>query len=341
MTMTNGIWIIAELTDRNTLSEASLEALTAARNLAAASGQPVTAVYLASPATDMADVETRLAQSGADAILAIKHDLLAEYQSDLTVQALSKAIHARQPRVVLVSVTSTSRDYAARVAIQAGAAFVPDCIELQLDADGRLEATRPVLGENLLAKFQVKSAEQPQIATLRAKAFEKAAPDTGKTPQVEVMTPELTPDMAKARRVNVAKSDIKAGKRLEDANVVVAGGRGLKTPENYKLLEDLAGVLDGAVGSTRAVVDAGWRPYAEQIGQTGKTVSPALYFAMGISGAIQHQVGMSGSKLIVAVNKDPDAPIFDIADFGIVGDVMQIAPALTQAVKSQNLSPTV
>lgn len=335
-----GIMVIAELNESGNPVEVTLEALSAARMLAETSGQEVTAVVLSGPSLDTTGAEAVLTHYGADQVLSVKHDLLAQYQVEAWTRAVAGLIEARHPNVVLMGATSTSRDFMPRVAARTGGGIAPDCTGLELNAQGQLEVTRPVYAENMLAKVVIPEA-RPQIATVRAKAFEKADPDTSRAVNTETVTPELLADMIHTRLVEVVKGETKTGKKLEEAEIIVSGGRGLKGPENFHLVEELAQVLGAAVGASRAVVDAGWRPHSEQVGQTGKTVSPQLYVALGISGAIQHQVGMASSKLIVAVNKDPDAPIFDIADFGVVGDVFQIVPLLTKALKSQNMAASV
>jgi electron transfer flavoprotein alpha subunit len=340
MTMAKGIFVIAELSDAGTPLEVSLEALSAAKSIAAVSKEEITAVLLSSNAQDTAQAEATLCQYGADQVLSVKHDLLGQYQVELYTKAVADVIQAKQPNVVVFGSTSTSRDYVPRVAARTGAGLAPDCIGLEMNSQGQVEVTRPVYAENLLAKV-VMPERRPQMVTVRAKAFPKTAPDTAKAVSSETMTPDLSVDMAHTKLVSVTKGETKTGKKLEEAEIIVSGGRGLKGPENFNLVEELAQALSAGVGASRAVVDAGWRPHNEQVGQTGKTVSPQLYVALGISGAIQHQVGMSSSKLIVAINKDGDAPIFDIADFGIVGDVFQVVPLLTKTLKEQNLAASV
>jgi electron transfer flavoprotein alpha subunit len=223
------------------------------------------------------------------------------------------------------------------VAAKTQAGLAPDCIALAVNGQGQIEVTRPSYGENMWAKVVCPSS-RPQMITTRAKAFAKQAPDASCSADVQTVTPNLSADMVHTKLIDRVKGETKTGKKLEEAEIIVSGGRGLKGPENFHLVEGLAEALGAAIGASRAVVDAGWRPHSEQVGQTGKTVSPQLYIALGISGAIQHQVGMSSSKMIVAINKDADAPIFEIADFGIVGDVFEIAPLLTKAIKEQNLA---
>lgn len=335
-----GIWVIAELNEAGGLSDVSLEALVAAKKIAQSNPDEITAILLSSPSQDTTQAEATLAYHGADQVLSVKHELLQQYQVELYTQTISTLILEKHPNVVLSGATSTSRDYLPRVAAKVRGGLAPDCVDLTINAQGQVEVTRPTYGENLLAKVVTPQA-RPQMITVRAKAFVKQEANTSRAVNTQTITPSLSADMAHTKLVEMVKGESKTGKKLEEAEIVVSGGRGLKGPENFHLVENLAEALGGAVGASRAVVDAGWRPHAEQVGQTGKTVSPQLYVALGISGAIQHQVGMSSSKLIVAINKDADAPIFELADFGIVGDVFEIAPLLTKALKEQNLAASV
>lgn len=335
-----GIWVIAELNESGQPLDVTLEALAAARSLASSANEQVTVVLLAAPAQDTALAQAALVHHGADTVLLLQHDLLATYQGELYTKALADVINEQHPNVVLVASTSTGRDYAPRLAARLQTGIAAECTNLGYNSQGQLEAERPIMGESLLAKV-VFPQSRPQMATLRVKAFAKLEPDTSRSAATTSVSPSLDAALAHTKLMQVLKVDAGSSKRLEDAEIVVSGGRGLKAPENFQLVESLADALGAAVGATRAVVDAGWRPHHEQIGQTGKTVSPQLYFALGISGQIQHEVGMSASRIIVAINKDPDAPIFKIADFGIVGDVFQVVPELTKAIKEQNLAASV
>lgn len=336
-TESKGIWVIAELNESGLPQEGSLEALAAAKSLASDLPQEITAILLSSPALDTLQAEANLCHFGADRVLSLKHELLGQYQVELYSKALSDLILERRPSIVLAGSSSTMRDSLPRVAARTCGGLAPDCTHLELDAEGELQAIRPIYGENMLATVTI-PAMRPQMLTIRPKTYAKPEPDTTRAVDSETLTPVLSPDMARTRLIEVIKSDTKAGPKLEEAEIIVSGGRGLKGAENFGLIEELAEALGAAVGASRAVVDAGWRPHSEQVGQTGKTVSPQVYFALGISGAIQHQVGMCSSKMILAINKDADAPIFEIADFGIVGDLFQIVPLLTKTIKEQNLT---
>lgn len=335
-----GIWVVAELGDKGILLDTTLETLAAAKDLAKTVNEEITAILISAQSQDTTQAEAFLCHYGADRVLSIKHELLREYQVELYTQALSDIILAKHPNIVLASSSSTTRDYMPRVAVRIKTGLLPDAIDLKVNSQNQIEVTRPTYGENVLAKAVIPS-KRPQMITIRPKAYEKPECDSSRPVDSEVITPELTADIARTKRIEVLKGETKTGKKLEEAEVIVSGGRGLKGPENFYLVEELAGALGAAIGASRAVVDAGWRPHAEQVGQTGKIVSPQVYFALGISGAIQHQVGMCSSKIIVAINKDADAPIFDIADFGIVGDIFEVVPTLTKMIKEQNLTASV
>ncbi len=335
-----GIWVIAELSESGCLLDISLEALTAAKSLGESLHQEISAILLSATNQDTSQAEETLCQYGAQQVFSLKHDMLAQYQAEVYAYAISDLVGVKLPNIILAGSTSTSRDYLPRVAARTHGGFAPDSIALEVNAQGELEVTRPTYGENLWAKV-VFPKNRPQIVTVRAKAFAKGEADKSRPVNSETLIPPLSPELPHTKLIQVVQGESKTGKKLEEAEIIVSGGRGLKGPENFKLVEDLAEALGGAVGASRAVVDAGWRPHSEQVGQTGKTVSPQLYFALGISGAIQHQVGMSSSKIIIAINKDSDAPIFDIANFGIVGDVFEVAPVLTKTIKEQNLAVSV
>ncbi len=328
-----GVWVVAEVSEGRS-TQTSEELMTPARQLAGELGQPVCAVILAGSGDDTSSAEAAFGRLGAEKIYTVKHDLLGQYQPQLYTKALGDLIQQQKPNVVLFGATSVARDYAPRVAIRTGGGLITNAGELKLE-NGILKAIKGVLAESLLADVSVANT-RPQMALVRGRTYEKPS-ESGGSANVETVTPDLTPDLAKSKLLEVQQTDT-GKKKLEDAEVIVSGGRGLQGPENFKLVEELASTLGAAVGASRAVVDAGWRPHAEQVGQTGKTVTPTVYFALGISGAIQHQVGMRTSRTIIAINRDAEAPIFKIADFGIVGDVFEVVPVLTQVLKEQNLA---
>jgi electron transfer flavoprotein alpha subunit len=306
------------------LRRPSLEAVSEARRLASALSGSVTSVLIGSGVKGQAD---ELARYGADAVVAFDDPGLAAYATESYARALAQAISEAKPAAVLIPFTALGKDLAPRVAARVGTGLVSDCVALSLK-DGRLVARRPVYAGKAYAT--VTWAGQPQMATLRTNVFALGQPDPSRKAQVSSGTVETT---VRARVTGLAAAS--EGKvELSEAQVIVSGGRGLKGPEHFHLVQELGEAFGAAVGASRAVVDAGWVDHQMQVGQTGKTVSPTLYIAAGISGAIQHLAGMSSSKYIVAINKDADAPIFKIADYGILGDVFEVLPKLTAEAKA-------
>jgi len=223
------------------------------------------------------------------------------------------------------------KDLAPRAAARLGTACASDLTRIDVDENGTLRGRRPIYSGKAFARIAMSGA-QPAVATLRPNAFPSGTPDSARSAEVVRLDPPLSADELRGRVVRLEKPE-EQELDVAEASIVVSGGRGLKEPDNFSIIRDLAQALGGAVGASRAVVDAGWIDHAHQVGQTGKVVSPDLYIACGISGAVQHLAGMSSSKVIVAINKDPEAPIFKVAHYGIVGDVFEIVPALTEAVR--------
>jgi electron transfer flavoprotein alpha subunit len=317
----SGILVLIEH-EAGRLLSISTELLGAARRLADASGQRVTAVAFGSGAAQAA--ESAIAY-GADAALVSENAALNEYANDTWTAALTGASNEIQPSIVLLGQTNVGRDLAPRFAIRAGSAVAMDCIGLELRDDGRLLMTRPCFGGNAHARYTCKT--NPQVATLRVKAFEPLRPDPSRVGEVRALRLETLTSVSKV----VARREVEPeGMRLEDASVVVAGGRGIGSAEAFDGLRDLAKVLGGAIGSTRAPVDAGWVTVAAQVGLTGKVVTPDLYIAIAISGASQHLAGISGARNVVAVNRDKDADIFKVARYGVVTDWQAFLPAFTE-----------
>ena len=326
-TGTGGVLTVGEVGASGDLRPVSLEVLSAGRTLADGLRQPLIALLMGS---GIAEASRALGDAGADRLLMADDPRLAGLTAGAATAVLTQVVKEVGPNVVLVPGTTAGRDYAPRTAARLGVGLAADCIQFSTE-DGALVAVRPVLGGRVQTAIRLPGS-RPQLATVRPGSFARAEA-TGGGPASEAVAVDIEPNDL---RVTVRETIPKAGgpANLEAAEVVVSGGRGLKEPANFKLVEELAEVLGGAVGATRAVVDAGWRPHHEQIGQTGKTVSPRLYVAVGISGAVQHNVGMQAAERIVAINRDPDAPILKIATFGIVGDLFEVVPALTAELRS-------
>lgn len=305
------------------LRRPSLECVSEARRLADQTSARVVAV-LVGPANE--DVAKSLAAHGADKVLWFRDAALSAYSSETHGRAMAKAIETEGAGIVLIPFSATGKDLAPRVAFLAGGGLVSDCSSFEV-ADGRLTAKRAQYSGRMISTFSWKT--KVQIATLRPNVFAlTAAADRG----CEVI--EAPIDSTSRARVREFKAKEGGRKELAEASVIVSGGRGLKAAEHYKLVEDLGSAMGAALGASRAIVDDGWVSHSFQVGQTGKTVSPTLYIACGISGAIQHLAGMSSSRVIVAINKDPEAPIFKVASYGIVGDVFEVLPALTAEARS-------
>lgn len=324
--MADLILVVAELSDGQP-KKITYELLSAAQSVAGELDYEI-AVAVLGDDFDSDNLATDLGSRGAAVLFAVQDEGLAEYNAEAYAVALQQLIEAEEPELVLMGMTTIGRELAPRLAGKVKAGLASDITALTVE-DGEVVITRPMYSGQVMAKVKVKGS--PVLATLRPNSWPVAAAGSGDAADVE----EFTPDDLPESRVEVLSIEAKGGDRpsLADAPIIVSGGRGLQTAENFSLVEELADQMGGAVGATRAVVDAGWRPYEEQVGQTGKTVAPQLYIAAGISGALQHLSGMRTSKTIVAINKDKDAPIFKLADYGIVGDLHQVLPELQKALK--------
>ncbi|MDR1397090.1 MAG: electron transfer flavoprotein subunit alpha/FixB family protein [Desulfarculales bacterium] len=324
--MAKGIWIIAEQS-KSEIRKVSLELLSRARQIADATGEPLVAVI---PGYGVADLAGKAAPYGADKVILIDDERLAKYTTGAYTSALGKLIKKEEPRAVLMGNTAVGKDLAPRLAQRLGVGMASDCTGMETDAANFLSFRRPIYGGKAFAEVAAKSV--PALATIRPNTFTLAEPDPSRKPEIVKAPADI--DAADLRAVvkEVALA-VSARPELIEADIIISGGRGMKGPENYKILEECADVIGAAVGASRAAVDAGWIDQKFQVGQTGKTVSPTLYIACGISGAIQHLAGMGSSKVIVAVNKDPEANIFAVADYGIVGDLFEVVPLLTEEFK--------
>jgi len=286
-------------------------------------GGVVEAALLGSGVGGVADA---LAHYGAARVYLADDPSLGRYSSEGYTTVLAQLIQKTEPAVVLLGATPQGQDLAARVAARLGLGLASDCTAFEVATDGRLIITRPIYGGRAIATVIEKTT--PQIATVRPNVMMPLEPDTSRTAPVERLVVE-TGDI-RAKVTDLIQESGRQQVRLAEAEIIVSGGRGLKGPENFYLLEQLADVLGAAVGASRAAVDAGWIDHSHQVGQTGKTVTPNLYIACGISGAVQHLAGMKTARYIVAINKDPEAPIFRVADYGIVGDLFEVVPVLTE-----------
>ncbi len=328
----SGIAVFAEWR-RGRLAPVTFELLGAGRRLADERGVELVAIL---PGHDLESHAAECIAHGADKVVVIDHELLADFTDDGYGNAIYDAIMEVRPEVVLAGATAIGRSVIPRVAAMLNTGLTADCTELAIrPEDGVLLQTRPAFGGNIMATI-VCPRTRPQMATVRQGVMRPLVPDTGRTGQVIPL--ELDAERLRSRvRVVQCEHEVRADDaNLHEAEVIVAGGRGLQDEKGFSLLRELAELLGGRVAASRAAVDAGWIGYPNQVGQTGKTVSPKLYIACGISGAIQHVVGMQSADTIVAINRDPEAPIFEIADYGLVGDLYEIVPLLIEKLKGRN-----
>ncbi len=325
---TKDVWVISEQ-HGGKLRPVSFELLGVGRKLSEKLGEELAAVLIGENVSNLAKP---LAAYGADKVYLLEHGLLRRYTPDGYTSALSELILNRKPSIVLFGATIIGREFAPRVAARVQTGLTADCTGLDIDDEGRLVQIRPAFGGKLMAMI-VCPKKRPQMSTVRPNVMKKSDPDWSREPKVERVDVNLALETIRTKILDIVKEVNPETIKVEEARIIVSGGRGLGSPENLKMIEDLAQVLGAAVGGSRAIVDAGWLPHHQQIGQTGKTVAPKLYVAVGISGAIQHLVGMQTSDIIIAINKDPEAPIFKVATFGIVGDLFQIVPAITESLR--------
>ncbi len=322
-----GIWIFPEQRGGE-LKKVSFELLAVGRNLADKAGEELVALLLGSGVEKLAP---ELAKYGADRVFLADSENLNDFLTESYVHVICDAVKENDPSVLLFSATTMGRDLSPRVAARLGTGLATDCTELDISDKGLLSIKRPMFAGKLFANVVFHNAK-PQIASVRPNVMPaQENPKAGEVVKLEV---RVDPSRVRTKVVEI-KKETGARVDLTEAKIIVSGGRGMKGPENFSILEDLATTLgsEATVGASRSAVDAGWRPHSDQVGQTGKTVTPDLYIACGISGAVQHLAGMSSSKYIVAINKDPDAPIFHKADYGIVGDLFKIVPLIAEELK--------
>jgi electron transfer flavoprotein alpha subunit len=317
------VWVIAEVKEGK-LKKVALEMLSKGKELASQVGGALEGVLVGSGVEGLA---SEMAKYGASKVYVADDAALAEYNGEAYANVIGKLAEEQKPGVILIGASVNGKDLAPRLSAKLGAGLASDVVELGADG-GKLTVKRPIYAGKAFASIKFKT--DIQIATVRPNVNPVAAPNDGASAEVVKISAD-----AGAVKAKIVDKQLSAGGKIEltEANIIVSGGRGMKGPENYKMLEDLAEVIGAAVGASRAAVDAGWRGHHDQVGQTGKTVSPTLYIAFGISGAIQHLAGMSSSKFIVAINKDAEAPIFKVADYGIVADLFTVAPIMTDEFK--------
>lgn len=324
------LWVVVE-TEEGKAKNVGYELLTVGRTLADKLGQKLVAVVLGKGVRDIAGESIAY---GADQVILVEGGEYEVYNTDAAVYAVVTLIEKYKPSVVLYGATNNGRDLAPRVACRLETGLTADCTELDIEEEtGLLVSTRPTFGGNLMATILCPD-HRPQMSTVRPGVFKRGVPDAARTGEIIEEKIHLDPDQIRVRLVERVK-EVAEAVNLEEAEVIVSGGRGLKDEKGFALLRELADLLGGTVGASRAAVDAGWISHVHQVGQTGKNVSPKLYIAVGISGAIQHLAGMSGSDTVVAINKDPDAPIFSVADYAVVGDLFEVVPALIEAIRAK------
>jgi electron transfer flavoprotein alpha subunit len=324
--MAKGIWVFAEVKDGN-VRKITFELLSQGRKMAEKIGEELVAVILG---TGVEGLTGRLAEY-ADKVFWVDDPALSPYTTDAYATVLTQLMKEHQPSIFLCGSTIMGKDLSPRVATRLQTGLATDCTALGIGDNGLLVAKRPVYAGKAYIEVLC-PASRPQMASVRPNVLEMLPPDGSRKGAVLKADAKIEAASLRTAVVEVVKS---AGAKVDltEANIIVSGGRGMKGPENFKVLEELAGVLKATVGASRAAVDSGWREHGDQVGQTGKVVTPNLYIACGISGAIQHLAGMGSSKVIVAINKDPDAPIFQKADYGIVEDLFKVVPVLTEEFK--------
>lgn len=331
MSENKNLWVLVETKEGGSAVNVGLELLNPGRKMADTLGGNLVAVIIGE---EVSKAKEEVKDHGVDAIITCEGEIYKEYNTDVYAYAVEKLVEKYRPNTILIGATNQGRDLGPRVAARLHTGLTADCTELDVDAEtGNVQWTRPAFGGNLMAQILCPDS-RPQMGTVRPGVFSKEA--FGRKDNIEEIEDniEYTGEI-RTKILNFIPRDEGEEVDLAGAEFIVSGGRGLGEAANFKLIEDLAEALDGTVGSSRAAVDSGWISHSHQVGQSGKTVGPKVYVAVGISGAIQHLAGINASDTIVAINKDPDAPIFDVADYGIVGDLFEIVPAITEKLKAR------
>lgn len=323
-----GIWVYIEQFEGQA-RHVGYELLNEGRKLANIMGQELAAVVIGD---EVSHLTKEAIARGADKVYLAEGPEFKHFSTDAYTTTFTDLINTYKPSVVLMGATTDGRDLGPRVACRVTTGLTADCTNLGIDeATGLVAWTRPAFGGNIMATILCPE-HRPQMGTVRPNVFKRGEPDYSRTGEVIKIASKVKADEIRTTFIDLLRV-CTTSCNLEEAEIIVSGGRGMGKPENFALLEELASVLGGAVGSSRAAVDAGWMPALHQVGQTGKTVGPTVYFACGISGAIQHVAGMSSSDIVIAINKDPEANIFKLANYGIVGDVLEVIPALIEEIK--------
>jgi len=325
--MAKGIWVFAEHSD-GSIRKVAFEILSEARKMAEKLGEELCAVIIGHQVEALAE---KCAYYGANKVYLVEHEALKDYTTEGYARALTDLVKQHQPSILLGGATVTGKDLFPRVAARLETGLAVDCTDIGLDVNNQFVVKRPMYAGKVYAEVGFSDAT-PKMASVRPNVLVPDQPDESRKAEVIKFSAEIGPDDIRTKVIEVVKT---AGAKVDltEAEIIVSGGRGMKGPENFKILEEMAAVLNATVGASRAAVDAGWKPQSDQVGQTGKVVSPNLYIACGISGAIQHFAGMGTSKYIVAINKDPEAIIFGKCDYGICDDLFKVIPKLTEEFK--------
>ena len=331
--MTGGILLYAEVTRQGYVHTVFFELANKARELSAKlNNAPVMAILFTKPGM-LPDYKEGFTYSGIDKVFVFEDEKFGEYNTETYSNLIINLVKKIQPEIFLIGATNQGRDLAPRISSTLGTGLTADCIELDINEKGLLAATRPTFGGQLMATILCKT--KPQMATVRPKVFKPSVDIGYKETEFtyrEVKPEDFNNNVQLEKFMQVYENDLN---ELDSAEIIVAGGKGMKGEEGFKMLKELADLLGGTVGATRGAVDLGYAPHTMQIGQTGKTVTPKLYIACAISGAIQHTVGIMGAEHIICINNDPNAPIFDVSDTGIVGDVFEVVPKLIEMLKNK------
>ncbi|CEG26611.1 electron transfer flavoprotein subunit alpha/FixB family protein [Bacillus sp. B-jedd] len=323
-----GVWVFIEVTDGE-IEGVSLELLGAGRKLADKLDVSLAGVLMGEGIKQLA---SKVIAYGADEVYVIDHPVMKDYRTESYMKGVIMLAEKYKPEIFLYGATPNGKDLASAVATDLNTGLTADTTMLDIDLENRLfEASRPAFGGNIMATILCKK-HRPQMATVRPKVMKALEPDSGRAGRIIEEKIALSEEDMRTKVLKIVK-DVTSKANLADAHVIVCGGKGMGDLQNFQMLYDLADAIGATVGGTRDVVEAGWLPHHLQIGQTGETVTPKIYFAIGLSGAIQHVVGMKNSEIIIAINKDPNAPIFDVATYGIVGDALEIVPKLTEQFK--------